>query len=247
MTKSILIVEGEETLRESIKRTFENEGFTVDGAKSAEEGLALLEATAYDVVLSDIILPGMDALGLLTKARELRPEQIFIVLADHASIDASVEALRAGAYDFLIKPALHEEVKQTVRNALLQKDLQAENAHLKRELNQRLLVSGDDPVQGPSFEGRSLDRSSPSRTTPRPLSRTIRAGSMNSNWRKCSGSPGSPCGRSARSGECRRNDEKGQERERLRVIPTIGRYPVGAFHSMRNQRFNAKLIASRTS
>ncbi|MGE5173867.1 MAG: sigma-54-dependent transcriptional regulator [Betaproteobacteria bacterium] len=134
MSKSILIVEDEETLRESIKRIFIKEGFTVDGAESAEKGLALLDANVYDVIISDIILPGMDGIEMLVKVREQLPDQIFIVITAYASLDTSVKALRAGAYDYIMKPIIHEEIKQIVRNALRQKNLQAENVLLKREI-----------------------------------------------------------------------------------------------------------------
>jgi len=134
MSKSILIVEDEETLRESIKRIFMKEGYAVDAAESAERGLALLEAGVYDVIISDIILPGMDGIEMLTRVREQMPDQIFIVVTAYASLDTSVKALRAGAYDYIMKPIIHEEIKQIVRNALRQKSLQAENVLLKREL-----------------------------------------------------------------------------------------------------------------
>ncbi len=134
MSKSILIVEDEETLRESIKRIFIKEGFIVDGAESAEKGLALLDANVYDVIISDIILPGMDGIEMLVKVREQLPDQIFIVITAYASLDTSVKALRAGAYDYIMKPIIHEEIKQIVRNALRQKNLQTENVLLKREI-----------------------------------------------------------------------------------------------------------------
>jgi DNA-binding NtrC family response regulator len=134
MSKSILIVEDEETLRESIKRIFAKEGFAVDAAGSAEQGLALLETNVYDVIISDIILPGMDGIEMLVKVREQIPDQIFIVVTAYASLDTSVKALRAGAYDYIMKPIIHEEIKQIVRNALRQKSLQAENVLLKREI-----------------------------------------------------------------------------------------------------------------
>jgi DNA-binding NtrC family response regulator len=134
MSKSILIVEDEETLRESIKRIFLKEGYTVDGAESAEQALALLETSAYDVIISDIILPGMDGIEMLGKVRELIPDQVFIIVTAYASLDTSVKALRAGAYDYIMKPLIHEEIKQIVRNALRQKSLQAENRLLRREL-----------------------------------------------------------------------------------------------------------------
>jgi DNA-binding NtrC family response regulator len=134
MSKSILIVEDEETLRESIKRIFTKEGFTVDAAESAEQGLSLLETNAYDLIISDIILPGMDGIEMLTRVREQIPDQLFIVVTAYASLDTSVKALRAGAYDYIMKPIIHEEIKQIVRNALKQKMLLAENVLLKREI-----------------------------------------------------------------------------------------------------------------
>jgi DNA-binding NtrC family response regulator len=134
MSKGILIVEDEETLRESIKRIFTKEGFAVDAAESAEQGLSLLENNAYDIIISDIILPGMDGIEMLTKVREQIPEQLFIVITAYASLDTSVKALRAGAYDYIMKPIIHEEIKQIVRNALRQKSLHAENVLLKREI-----------------------------------------------------------------------------------------------------------------
>ena len=86
------------------------------------------------MIISDIILPGMDGIEMLTKVREQMPDQIVIVVTAYASLDTSVKALRAGAYDYIMKPIIHEEIKQIVRNALRQKSLQAENVLLKREI-----------------------------------------------------------------------------------------------------------------
>jgi len=88
----------------------------------------------YDVILTDIILPGMDGIEMLTRVRERDPEQIVIVVTAYASLDTSIKALRAGAYDYIMKPVIHEEIKQVVRNALRQKSLQVENVLLKREI-----------------------------------------------------------------------------------------------------------------
>ena len=151
MSKSILIVEDEETLRESVKRIFVKEGYAVDGADSAEQGLALLGTSVYDVIITDIILPGMDGIEMLTKVREQVPDQIVIVVTAYASLDTSVKALRAGAYDYIMKPIIHEEIKQIVRNALRQKSLQAENVLLKREIGKEYDFSsiiGASPALG---------------------------------------------------------------------------------------------------
>lgn len=134
MPKTILIVEDEEALRESLKRMFQREGFSADVAGSAEAGLQLAETNLYDVILSDIILPGMDGIEMLVKIRRLLPEQIFIVMTAYASLETAVKALRAGAYDYIVKPVIHEEVKQVVRNAINTRNLKAQNILLRREL-----------------------------------------------------------------------------------------------------------------
>ncbi len=134
MSKSILIIEDEETLRQSLKRVFARDGFDVDIADSAEKGISLLEKNIYDVIVSDIILPGMDGIALLTQVRRDFPDQIFIVMTAYASLETAVRALRAGAYDYIMKPIMHEEIKQVVKNALMQRRLQVENILLKREI-----------------------------------------------------------------------------------------------------------------
>lgn len=135
MSKTILIVEDEETLRESIKRIFLKEGYLVDSAGSAEKALELAEDNIYDIIITDIILPGMDGLEMLERVKEINPEQIFIVITAYASIDTAVKALRLGAYDYIMKPIIHEEIKQVVRNAMTEKALKTENRLLKQELS----------------------------------------------------------------------------------------------------------------
>jgi len=134
MAKNILIIEDEETLRESLKRIFMKDDFSVDTAESAEKALKLIETGSYDVIISDIILPGISGIELLHRLHEELPEQIFIVMTAYASVDTAVKALRAGAYDYIMKPLVHEELKQVVRNALRQRQLQTENVLLRREI-----------------------------------------------------------------------------------------------------------------
>jgi DNA-binding NtrC family response regulator len=137
MAERILIVEDETTLCESLKRVFGREGFDVDTVSSAEAALKQLETTAFDVVITDIILPGMDGIELLGKIRQRFADQIMIVMTAYATLDTAVRALRAGAYDYVIKPIIHEEIKRTVRNALLTRSLRAENTILKRQIEDR--------------------------------------------------------------------------------------------------------------
>lgn len=132
--KNLLIVEDEDTLRESLKRLFEKDGFTVDVAETGEKALQRASENVYDLVLSDIILPGMDGVEMLEKLRIESPDQIVIIMTAYASLDTSVRALRAGAYDYIMKPIIHEEIRQVVNNALTHKRLKAENTLLKRQI-----------------------------------------------------------------------------------------------------------------
>jgi len=134
MPESILIVDDEETLRESLGRLMSREGFAVTTTGTGEDALALLERSGYDLVISDIFLPGMDGIEVLRKARERNPDQLVIMVTAYASLETAVEALRAGAYDYIMKPVIHEEIKTLVRHALVQRSLRAENTILKKQI-----------------------------------------------------------------------------------------------------------------
>jgi DNA-binding NtrC family response regulator len=134
MAERLLIVEDEEALCESLKRVFAKEGYGVDTAGSAEAALELIEGGLYDLIITDIILPGMDGIEFLKKIRDVFPDQMLIVTTAYASLETAVEALRAGAYDYVVKPIIHEEIKRIVRNALNQKALQRENLFLKKQI-----------------------------------------------------------------------------------------------------------------
>jgi DNA-binding NtrC family response regulator len=134
MSKSILIVESEEALRESLKQVFTQDGYFVETSDSAETGLGLIKTRFYDVVICDAVLPGMDCGEFIAKVKEEIPDQIFISITPSSTTDAAKKALKAGAYDFVIKPVISEEIRQLVRNAIKQKDLLTQNLLLKREI-----------------------------------------------------------------------------------------------------------------
>lgn len=137
MSERLLIIEDEETLRESLKRVFLREEYEVDSADSAETALKMVDGRIYDLIISDIILPGMNGIELLKKCREQNAEQIVIIITAYASLETAVEALRAGAYDYIVKPIIHEEIKRIVRNALRERSLRTENAILKKQIEER--------------------------------------------------------------------------------------------------------------
>ncbi len=118
MAERLLIVEDEDTLCESLQRVFSREGYDVDRADSAESAFRLLEGKTYDLIITDIILPGISGIELLTKYRKTNPQQKVIIITAYASLATAVEAIKAGACDFILKPLMHDEMKKAVRKAL---------------------------------------------------------------------------------------------------------------------------------
>lgn len=118
MAERLLIIEDEDTLCESLQRVFQKEGYLVDRAESAEAAFTLLEKEHYDLIITDIILPGISGIELLAQYRKKTPSQKVIIITAYASLATAVESIKAGASDFIIKPLIHDEMKRAVRNIL---------------------------------------------------------------------------------------------------------------------------------
>lgn len=118
MAERLLLVEDEDTLCKSLQRVFTAEGYEVDRADSAESAFKLLQGKSYDLIITDIILPGISGIELLTKYRKENPSQKVIIITAYASLTTAVEAIKAGASDFIVKPLMHDEMKRAVRNVL---------------------------------------------------------------------------------------------------------------------------------
>ncbi|MDM7923934.1 MAG: sigma-54 dependent transcriptional regulator [Pyrinomonadaceae bacterium] len=136
MTKrSILVVEDEELMRTILRKLLEGEGYEVFTADSAEAALRILPENDVAVTLSDIKMSGMDGIGLLDQIKSMDPDALVIIMTAYSSVDSAIAALRKGAYDYITKPFVNEDVLQSVRNAIAQRELFRENRALKRELN----------------------------------------------------------------------------------------------------------------
>jgi two-component system response regulator PilR (NtrC family) len=118
MAERILIVEDEEALRESMNKQLSREGYEVDGVASCSAAFERIECSSYDMVIADIMLPGVSGVELLKRCRESHPNLVVLIITAFASIETAVEAMRAGAYDYIVKPVAHEELMSVVRNAL---------------------------------------------------------------------------------------------------------------------------------
>jgi DNA-binding NtrC family response regulator len=117
----ILIVEDEETLRESLKRVLIKEGYAVDSVGSSESAFRTIKTCSYDVIITDVILPGLSGMELLKKCKPDNEDLIVIVITAYATIESAVEAVKNGAYEYLVKPIIHEELKALIRRALQEK------------------------------------------------------------------------------------------------------------------------------
>ncbi len=133
----ILVVDDEAELREAIVDILTKEGFEVDQAGSAEEALEKIAQTAYDVLVTDLMLPGKNGVELLEETLGKYPETVGLVITGNGSINTAVDAIRKGAFDYLTKPFKLIELAPRVRKGLRQRDLRFENQYLRSQLNDR--------------------------------------------------------------------------------------------------------------
>jgi two-component system, NtrC family, response regulator PilR len=114
----ILVVDDNRELLESLVDLLRREGHEVTSATSGEEALALIEAHPFQLVLSDIAMPGLDGLELLARVRSLRPGTLVVLISAHATFDVAFDGLRKGASGFIEKPFRSQQVREAVRDAL---------------------------------------------------------------------------------------------------------------------------------
>jgi signal transduction histidine kinase len=130
---SVLVIDDEESMRDSCCLILAKEGFETDAAENGELGLAKLEESQPDFVLIDLKMPGIGGLEVLDQVRKINPDIIPIVITGYATVNSAVEAMTRGAYDFLPKPFTPEELRLIVRRGIERKRLQEEAETLRRE------------------------------------------------------------------------------------------------------------------
>ena len=134
---TLLIVEDEDIMRGILAQLMTEAGFRVLEAATAEEAIDLFAAESPALTITDIELGGMNGIELLDRIKQLDSEAMVIMITAYSSVDTAIAALRKGAYDYITKPFINEDILQTARNALRQRDLFRENRYLRRELQQR--------------------------------------------------------------------------------------------------------------
>ncbi|MEP7342153.1 MAG: sigma-54 dependent transcriptional regulator [Acidobacteriota bacterium] len=133
----ILIVEDEDLMRGILAGMLADAGFRVIEAASGEQAIELFAAESPGLTITDIALGRMDGIELLDRIKQLDGEAMVIMITAFSSVETAIAALRKGAYDYITKPFINEDILQTVRNAMRQRELFRENRYLRRELKQR--------------------------------------------------------------------------------------------------------------
>jgi DNA-binding NtrC family response regulator len=130
----ILVIDDEAIIREVLEEILTREGHTITLAPDAETGLKALEREEFDLVVLDLMLPGLGGLETLREIKEGAPDQVVVMITAYGSVETAVRAMRMGAHDYLTKPFKNEDVLRTLRNGLRHRRLLIENRSLRRAL-----------------------------------------------------------------------------------------------------------------
>ena len=131
---SLLIVDDEESVRDSLYNWFLEDGYRVERAEHAKKALSMLESDHFDIILADVKMPGMDGLEMLRRIKSLKKDSVVIVMTAFATVDTAVQALKDGAYDYITKPFDPDDLSHLIRNASKQIQLTEENVALKEKV-----------------------------------------------------------------------------------------------------------------
>ncbi|AGP32354.1 MULTISPECIES: sigma-54-dependent transcriptional regulator [Sorangium] len=137
--RRVLVVDDEENLRLVVRTFLKRDGYEVEAVSSGEEALAMVETFGPDVILTDVRMPRMGGLDLLATLKAKGNEATVIVMSAYGNVDMAIEAMKAGAYDYIQKPFKAEEVLLTLRKAEEREALRRENRALRQEIRRENL------------------------------------------------------------------------------------------------------------
>jgi DNA-binding NtrC family response regulator len=135
--KSILVIDDDRIILDSLREFLSLEGFQTDGAEALKDALARLREENYSLVITDVSLPDGDGLELLDIIRKDYPQTVVIVITGYGTIESAVRAIKLGAYDYLTKPIIDDELRLVVERAIKQQSLISENQNLRCQLEQK--------------------------------------------------------------------------------------------------------------
>jgi two-component system response regulator PilR (NtrC family) len=134
----ILIVDDEQSMRDFLSIMLTKEGYDVAAADTGQAAIKAAQSEIFDLVISDVKMPGMDGISVLKAIKELSPETMVIMITAYATTETAVDAMKLGAYDYITKPFKVDEIKLIIQKAIEKRSLRKENVLLKREMESRL-------------------------------------------------------------------------------------------------------------
>jgi len=133
----ILVVDDEKSMRDFLAIMLKKEGHDVVTAANGTDALKAIHGEIFDLVISDVKMPGMDGIAVLKSIKEISPETVVIMITAFATAETAVEAMKLGASDYIFKPFKNDELKLIIDNSLEKRFLKKENTLLKREMESR--------------------------------------------------------------------------------------------------------------
>ena len=133
----ILVVDDETAMRECLRDWLKEDGYEVGLAANGLEAIAMVKDQSWHVVLLDLKMPGMDGLQVLAELRQLAPDAVVVMMTAYASVDTAVQAMKNGAFDYLVKPFDPDEVELLIKKVVSHQELMLENILLRRRLEER--------------------------------------------------------------------------------------------------------------
>jgi two-component system response regulator PilR (NtrC family) len=130
----IHVIDDEPVIHDILGQLLSSEGYEVEISKSGEEALEKHSSQSFDVILLDLLMPGLDGIQVLKAIKKIDPKAVIIIITAYASVESAIAAMKIGAYDYIQKPFKHDELLLTIRRAVEHKSLQDENIRLKDEL-----------------------------------------------------------------------------------------------------------------
>jgi DNA-binding NtrC family response regulator len=146
-TRAVLVVEDEEIIRTMLGEFLSGEGYSVSVAATVGEAIGLARANSYDVTICDVQLPDGDGIDLMRRLLQMNPDSFGLVITAYATVENAIEAFKSGAFDYLVKPVIFEDLQHKLDNLFRYRDLHRENLDLRQELARRNDV---DPIVGSS-------------------------------------------------------------------------------------------------
>ncbi|MGB2845809.1 MAG: response regulator, partial [Candidatus Aminicenantaceae bacterium] len=162
----IHIIDDEPIIHEVLDDLLTSEGYEVESSFNGKEALDKHVSQTFDLILLDLLMPGMSGIEVLKKLKKIGTQAVIIIITAYASVESAISAMKIGAYDYIQKPFKHDELLMTIKRALEHKTLQEENLRLKDELKTKYSfenIIGKSKVMQDVFE--IIKASAPTRST----------------------------------------------------------------------------------